>query len=93
MSPECPPRSLRGRHWFLTGVSGVVLNTKVLDMPRGVLVRIFESLAALEVSNLLGISRASSKESKRMLLVPDWSQTLRNVFDLHRGNSMQIFKS
>ena len=71
MSPECPPRSLRGRHWFLTGVSGVVINTKVLYMPRGVLVRFFESLAALEVSNLLGISRASSKESKRTSLVPD----------------------
>ena len=67
----------------MNGVSGVVLNTKVLDMPRGVLVRIFESLAALEVSNLLGISRASSKESKRMSLVPDWSQTLRNVLDIH----------
>ena len=74
VSPECPPRSLRGRHWFLTGVSGVVLNTKVLDMPRGVFVRSFKSRAALEVSNLLGISRAFSKESKRMLLVPDWSQ-------------------
>ena len=93
MSPERPPRSLRGCHWFLTGVSGVVLNTKVLGMLRGVLIQIFESLAALEVSNLLGISRASSKESKRTSLVPDWSQTLRNVFDLHRGNSVQIFKS
>ena len=77
----------------MNGVSGVVLNTKVLDMPRGVLVRIFESLAALKISNLLGISRASSKESKRMSLVPDLSQTLRNVFDLHRGISVQIFKS
>ena len=74
MSPERPPRSLRGRHWFLTGVSGVVLNTKVLDMPRGVFVRSFQSLDALEVSNLLGISRVSSKESKRTFLVLDLSQ-------------------
>ena len=81
MSPKCPPRSLRGCHWFLTGVSRVVLNTKVLDMPRGISVQSFKSLAALEVSNLLAISRASFKESKRTSLVPDWSQTLRNVFD------------
>ena len=86
-------RSPRGSHWFLTGVSCVVLNTKVLDMPRGISVQSFKFLAALEVSNLLAISRASFKESKRTSLVPDWSQTLRNVFDLHIGNFVQIFKS
>ena len=74
VSPECPPRSLRGRHWFLTGVSIVVLNTKVLDMPRGISVRSFKSLAALEVSPLFGVSRVSSKKSKRTSLAPDWSQ-------------------
>ena len=74
MSPECPPRSLRGCHWFLAGVSGDVLNTKLLDMPRGVFVQSFKSLAAIEVFHLLGISRASLKEAKRTSLVPDWSQ-------------------
>ena len=65
----------------------------MLDMPREISVQSFKSLAALEVSNLLAISRASFKEPKRTSLVPDWSQTLRNVFDLHRGISVQIFKS
>ena len=93
MSPECPPRSLRGRHWFLTGDSGVVLNTKWFNMPRGIFIRSLKFLAGLEVSHLLGISRVSAKESKRTSLVLDWSHTLRNVFDVHRGNSVQIFKS
>ena len=93
MSPECPPRSLRGCHWFLTGISGVLLNTKLFNMPRGMFIRSLKFLAVVEVSPPLGVSKVSSKESKRMSLVPDWSQTLRNVFDLHRGNSMQIFKS
>ena len=78
---------------FLTEVSSLVLNTEVLDMSRGIFVLSLMPLAAVEVSNLLGISRASSKESKRTSLVLDWSQTLRNVYDLHRGNSVQIFKS
>ena len=33
-----------------------------------------KSLAGLEVSHLLGVSRASSQESKRTSLVPDWTQ-------------------
>ena len=92
MSPECPPRSLRGRHWFLTGVSGVVLNTNVL-MPRGVFVQSFESLAALELSNLQGISRVSSKVSKRMSLAIDWNPIVRKVPDMLRGISVKIWKS
>ena len=74
MSPERPPRSLSGYPLFLTGVNGVVLNSKVLDMPRGISVRSLKSRGALEVSHLLGVSRESSKESKRLPLVPDWSQ-------------------
>ena len=34
---------------------------------------VLKSLATLEVCRLLGVSRASSKESKRTFLVPDWS--------------------
>ena len=58
---------------FLTEVSSLVLNTEVLDMSRGIFVLSLMPLAAIEVSHLLGISRASSKEFKRMALVPDWS--------------------
>ena len=59
---------------FLTEVSGLVLNTEVLDMSRGIFVLSLMPLGAVEVSHHLGISRASSKESKRTSLVPDWSQ-------------------
>ena len=58
---------------FLTEVSSLVLNTEVLDMSRGIFVLSLMPLAAVEVSHLLGISRASSKDSKRTSLVPDWS--------------------
>ena len=37
--------SLRGRHWFLTGVIGAVLNTKVFDMPRGIFIQSLKFLA------------------------------------------------
>ena len=74
MSPERPPRSLRGRYWGLTGVKCGVHDSKLLDVPRGISVGILKSLAALEVFHLLGVSIESSKESKRMPLVPDWSQ-------------------
>ena len=93
MSPERPLRSLRGHAWFLTVVNGVFDVRNEVCMSPGSSVSILKTLASLEVPHLLGVSRVSSKESKRMSLVPDWSQTLRNVFDLHRGNSMQIFKS
>ena len=59
---------------FLTEVSSLVLNTEVLDMSRGIFVLSLTPLAAIEVSHLLGISRAPLKESKRTSLVPDWSQ-------------------
>ena len=59
---------------FQTEVSGLVLDTEVIDMSRGIFVLNLMPLAAVEVSHLLGISRASSKESKRTALVPDWSQ-------------------
>ena len=92
MSPERPPEGLRGRHWSLTVGSGIVLNNQVLDMPRGISVQSLKSLVVLEVSQLLGVSRASSKESKRTSLVLEWSQTFRNVLDIHRGISVQILK-
>ena len=59
---------------FQTEVSGLVLNTEVLDMSRGIFVLSLTPQAAIEVSHLLGISRAALKESKRTSLVPDWSQ-------------------
>ena len=51
--------------------SGLVLNTEVLDMARGIFIQSLKFLAGLEVSHLLGVSRVSSKESKRTSLVPD----------------------
>ena len=93
MSPERPLRSLRGCHWFLTGVSGVVLNTKVLDMSWGISLQSFKSLAVSEECSLLSVSRASSKESKRTSLVIDWCQILRKVPDMLRRISVQILKS
>ena len=82
VSPDHPqsPRSLRGPYWFLTEVSGLVLNTEVLDMSRGIFVLSLMPLAAVEVSHLLGISKASSKESKRTSLAPDWSQCCRSQY-------------
>ena len=60
VSPECLPRSLRGRWWFLRGVL-VVLD--IMDVPNihpGRSVSIFRALAAWEVPNLLCVSRKSS---------------------------------
>ena len=65
---------------FQTDVSGLVLNTEVIDMSRGIFVLSWMPLAAIEVSHLLGISRASSKESKRTSLVPDWSQCCNSQY-------------
>ena len=74
VSPECPPRSLRGKAWFLTGVNGIFHIRNAVRMSPGSSVSILKTLASLEVPCLLGVSRASSKESKRTSLVPDWSQ-------------------
>ena len=48
-------------------------------------VSILRSLASLEVPRLLGVSKASSKESKRTCLVPDCSQwyILRKERSMH----------
>ena len=62
-------------------------------MPRGVIVQSLRSPGALELSHLYGVSRASSKESERTSLVPDWSQTFRKMPDILRGISVQILKS
>ena len=34
MSPECPPRSLGGRSWFLTRANGVFRSLHMLQMQR-----------------------------------------------------------
>ena len=69
-------RSPRGSHWFLTGVSCVLLNPKMLNMRRIISIQSFKSVAAFEVSPVLSFSRLSSKsrESTRTLLVPGVSQ-------------------
>ena len=59
---------------FKTEVSGLGLNTEVIDMSRGIFVLSLTPQAAIEVSHLLGISRVSSKKSKRTSLVLEWSQ-------------------
>ena len=43
-------------------------------MARGISVEILKFQAVSEVSKLFIVSRASTKESKRTSLVPDWSQ-------------------
>ena len=55
-------------------VNGVFHVRDAVCMSPGSSVSILKSLASLEVPRLLGVSRASSKESKRTCLVPDWSQ-------------------
>ena len=60
MSPERPSRSLIELMLFQTGVSSIVQNTIVL------------AIYLRQVSYLFGVSRTSSKKSKRMSLVPDW---------------------
>ena len=89
------PRSLRGYFLFLTGINCVVHSRTALDMPRGNSVRILKTLAGmeLEVSRLLGVSRASSEESMRMSLVPDWSNCVvhnTKLVEKHIGISIQI---
>ena len=74
------PRSLRGRSWFLTGANGDFRAIYLLEMNiRGSNFEVSTLLPALEGrsisrSRLLGVSRASSRESKRTFLVPDWNQ-------------------
>ena len=89
------PRSLRGYFLFLTGINCVVHSRTALDMPRGNFVRILKTLAGmeLEVSRLLGVSRAYSEESMRMSLVPDWSNCVvynTKLVEKHIGISIQI---
>ena len=67
-------------------------------MSPGSSVSILKTLASLEVPCLLGVSRASSKESKRTFLVPDWSlvnDVFRaiNLIEMHRRNFMPVLKS
>ena len=55
MSPERPPRSLRGHAWFLTGVNGVFDVRNALCMSPGSAVLILKSLVPLEVSECFPI--------------------------------------
>ena len=71
---QCPLRSLRTHAWFLTGVNGVFHIKNAVCMSPQTFVSILKSLAFLKVPHLLGVSRASSKRSKRTCLVPDRSQ-------------------
>ena len=71
---ERPPRTLRGHARFLTVVNGVSHIRNAVCMSPGSSVSILKTLASLEVPRLLGVSTASSKESKRTCLVPDGFQ-------------------
>ena len=84
---ERPLRSLSGHAWFLNGVYGLFTVRYALCMSPGSSVPILKSLASLEVPHLLGVSRASSKKSKRTCLVPDCinfevSSSLRSIWML-----------
>ena len=72
-SPERHPRSLRGRWRFLRRVLVVFDIMDALRIHQGRYVSIFRSLPSWEVLHLLCVSRASSKESKRTLGVPERS--------------------
>ena len=50
-------------------------------------------LDTLEVSCLLVVSRLSSMVSKRLSLVDDWRQMVRNLLDMLGGIYVQILKS
>jgi hypothetical protein len=95
-SPGRHPRSLRGRWRFLRGVFEVC---DIRDVPRihkGSYVSIFTSLPSWKVVKLLGFSRASSKESKRTLEVPERSLggfDIKNVPRIHEGSYVSIFRS
>ena len=65
---------LRGDAWFLTVVNDVFHDRNAVCMSPESSVSILKSLATLEVPRLLGVSRASSKESRRTCFVPDCSQ-------------------
>ena len=69
-----PQRIPRGHAWFLTVVNGIFYVRNAVCMLPESSVSILRSLASLEVPRLLGVSRASSKESKRTCLVPHCSQ-------------------
>ena len=63
-SSRCP-RSLGGHAWFLTVVNCEFHVINVVCLSQGSSVSILRSLTCLEGLCLLGVSRASSKESKR----------------------------
>ena len=66
---------LQGGHaWLPTVVNGIFYVRNAVCMSHESSVSILRSLASLEVPRLLGVSRVSSKESKRTCLVPDCSQ-------------------
>ena len=63
----------RGHAWFLTVVNDVFHERNAVCMSPESFVSILKSLASFEVPHLVGVSRASSKESKRTCLVLDCS--------------------
>ena len=69
VSPERPPRSLRGRSWFLTGVNDVFRAIDLLEMHRRNFILVLRSLAALEVSRLLTVSRGVNNYSVLLIVV------------------------
>ena len=73
MSPEHHPRSLGGRSLFLIGVKDDFEIRVCVLGPTGSIVPNLKSLEADIVVFLLGVSRASPKESRRTFLIPDWS--------------------
>ena len=64
----------RRTYLFLTIFNGVLHVRNAVCMSLESSVSILKSLATLEVPSLLGVSRASSKESRRICFVPDCSQ-------------------
>ena len=96
VSPECLPRSLRGRWWFLRGVLVVF---DIMDVPNihpGRSVSIFRALAAWEMPNLLCVSRASSWSRRgrwRFLRGVLVGFEVMYVPRIHPGSYISIFKS
>ena len=96
MSPEHPPRSLRGHAWLLTVVNDVFHDRNAVCMSPESSVSILKSLASLEVPCLLGVSRASSKESRRtylFLTIFNGVLHVRNAVCMSLESSVSILKS
>ena len=70
--PELPSRSLGGNSWYLIEVLMTLVVRNYIYKYQGSSVQNFRPIGALEEDILIWVSRASSKESWRIFLIPEW---------------------